>query len=316
MSLIHRQPTPAQSQASRENSLASTGPRTEQGKAQSCRNGCPGPRKHSLLEALNVQALGEDPDDFERIRRELTAAMRPRDAWEQAWTEDIAALRWRLWRLQRAEAGTLAAQRQQRAAQRQRQALPAAGLEDVAMRLQVQAAGFTGLPDSPWKFQQVLTFLNQLRMLIQHSCLEGDGVVYFDVIYGKHPGPLGASLRGRFQALSQQFESGEFKEGQASQVELLAAVDGEIAHYRKRESLYAAEHQEDDPVREDVDMLLPSKAMDQVIRYEAHLESQIERKLRQFYARRRESSLPPAEAPPGLPEKAPGKEEALSALGA
>jgi hypothetical protein len=36
--------------------------------------------------------------------------------------------------------------------------------------------------------------------------------------------------------------------------------------------------------------------MNKVIRYETHLEDQIERKLRQFYARRRESNLPEPEA--------------------
>jgi hypothetical protein len=35
--------------------------------------------------------------------------------------------------------------------------------------------------------------------------------------------------------------------------------------------------------------------MDNVIRYETHLEDQIERKLRQFYARRREPVLRPTE---------------------
>ena len=38
--------------------------------------------------------------------------------------------------------------------------------------------------------------------------------------------------------------------------------------------------------------------MDQVIRYETHLEDQIERKLRQFYARRREPVLRRAETLP------------------
>ena len=45
-------------------------------------------------------------------------------------------------------------------------------------------------------------------------------------------------------------------------------------------------------------MLLPSAQLDEVIRYEMHLEDQIERKLRQFYARRRESVLTPADSAP------------------
>ena len=61
----------------------------------------------------------------------------------------------------------------------------------------------------------------------------------------------------------------------------------------------------------DAEFLLPSQELDAVIRYETHLEDQIERKLRQFYARRREASIIPTDAPPQAPEagREPGTHE-------
>ena len=58
-----------------------------------------------------MEALGERPADFEQMHQALAAAMEPRDAWEAAWVQDIAILRWRLEHLQRAEAGVVALRR-------------------------------------------------------------------------------------------------------------------------------------------------------------------------------------------------------------
>ena len=76
---------------------------------------------------------------------------------------------------------------------------------------------------------------------------------------------------------------------------LIEELSKEIANWEQLQSLYAAEHLEADPLREDAELLLPSQELDEVIRYETHLEDQIERKLRQFYARRREPVLRRAE---------------------
>jgi hypothetical protein len=72
------------------------------------------------------------------------------------------------------------------------------------------------------------------------------------------------------------------------------------------QALYAEEHLEANPLREDAELLPPAKELKALIRYEAHLERQIERKLRQFYARRREA--PRAEEAPalGAPQQAVG----------
>ncbi len=290
MSLINREPSPAQSIASRANSLRSTGPSTERGKAISSRN-LPRPRPHSEVVAHSIEALGERPGDFERTHKALIAAMEPRDGWEDAWVQDIAILRLRLERLQRAEVGALAVQKRERAGDRKREGMPASGIVDLRQTQQIQMMGFTGLPDSPWKFQQVIETLEGLRDLVRMGMYEKDNIIYFDLLYGKKPGFQGATLRGPFEVLSKRQAEGEVPEGDRGQVALTASVDREIENYKQRQALYFAEHPEHDPVRDDADLLLPSQEMGDVIRYETHLEDQIERKLRQFYARRREPVL-------------------------
>lgn len=302
MSLVKREPSPAQSITSHANSLRSTGPRSERGKAISSRNLLK-PRLFSEVVARSMEALGERPGDFEQMHKALAAAMEPRDGWEAAWVQDIAILRWRLEHLQRAEVGILAVRKRKLAGERKRESMPASGAADLGLRLQIPVVGFTGLPDSPWKFQQVIQFLHQLRDLLRAGDFEKDGVVYFDMLYGKSPGALGATLRGRFEALSKRQAEGKFQEGDDDQIGLIESVNQEISNYEQKQALYAAEHAENDPVREDADLLLPSQELDEVIRYETHLEDQIERKLRQFYARRREPGLRRAETLPAASEE-------------
>ena len=68
-----------------------------------------------------------------------------------------------------------------------------------------------------------------------------------------------------------------------------------------------------DPVPQDADLLLPREEMDGIIRYESHLEDKLERKMRQFYARRREPVAQPASDLPEEVEGAPAEESARQA---
>jgi hypothetical protein len=315
MSLIKRELSPALVSANRANSQRSTGPRSERGKAISSRN-LLRPRLFSQVVARSMRAIGESPKDFEQVHNALVEAMKPRDGWESAWVQDIAILRWRLERLQRAEVGTLAVRKQKLAGERKRENMPASGAADLGLRQQIPLVGFTGLPASPWKFQQVIQMLRQLRDLVRVGDYEKDGVVYFDLLYGKKPGAMGATLRGRFEGLSKRQAEGKVPEGDHEQIALIADVNQEIQNYEQKQALYAVEHREDDPVREDADLLLPSQELDGVIRYETHLEDQIERKLRQFYARRREPALRQADALPEIVEDTESGELELPAASA
>jgi len=290
MSLITREPSPAQSGASRANSLLSTGPHSERGQAISRRN-LPKLRPFSQVVARSMERLGESPKDFEQMHKTLAEAMEPRDGWEAAWVQDIAILRWRLERLQRAEVGVVALRRRRLETQRLRAASPPGGSASLELKGLIGLVGFTGIPDSAMKFQQVIEYLNQLRDVVKVELFDRDADPYFTILYGKALGPQGALLKTRFETLAKSYREGHPEAAHESRKSLLADLSKEIANYEQLQALYTAEHLEADPVQQDAELLLPSQELDEVIRYETHLEDQIERKLRQFYARRREPVL-------------------------
>ena len=301
MSLIKRKVTAAMSRANRANSRRSTGPRTERGKAVASRN-LPRPRLFSKAVAHSMAALGERPEHFEQMHTALSTAMAPRDAWEAAWVQDIAILRWRLERLQRAELAEVALRRRRQQNQRRRAAYPPTGSKELGLKGLLGMVGFTGLPDSAFKFQHVLEYLNQLRNVVLVELFDDDITANFQVLYGKELGFHGALLKRRFDALAKSYQEGHPEAAAEGRKSLLADLSKEIEEYEELQALYAAEHLQADPVQLDADLRLPGEELDGIIRYETHLEDQIERKLRQFYARRRESVIPRAEALPAAEE--------------
>jgi hypothetical protein len=313
MSLIKREPSPAQSSANRANSLHSTGPRSEQGKAVASRNSLK-PRPFSEVVARSMEALGERPADFEQTHQALAAAMEPRDGWEAAWVQDIAILRWRLEHLQRAEAGVLASQRRRLQGQRRRAASPPTGAAALENNNLLGVWGFTGIPDSAMKFQQVIAVLTQLLNTVKVELFEDDDSMYFKLLYGKAIGPHGATLKAHYDSVAKKCkQEGDSEAAADARRSLDAELSKEIADWEQLQALYVAEHLEADPLQEDAELLLPNQELDEIIRYETHLEDQIERKLRQFYARRREPVLRGAETLPAASEEPETSELACQA---
>jgi hypothetical protein len=312
MSLIKREPSPAQSIASQANSLRSTGPRSDRGKAKSSRNALK-PRPFSEVVAKSMKTLGERPADFEQMHSALAAAMEPRDAWEAAWIQDLAILRWRLEHLQRAEVGVVAVRRRKLQSQRRRAASPPAGSAGLELNNLVGVLGFTGIPDSAMKFQQVIEFLNQLRDMVGAEMFDQDASQYFSILYGRTPGPQATVLKARFETVAKKYREGRNEAVEAERQSLLAELSKEIENYEELQALYAAEYLNADPLQEDAELLLPRQELDDVIRYETHLEDQIERELRQFYARRREPVLRPTEVLPAASEDPEAAELACQA---
>jgi len=309
MSLIKREPSPARSNASRVNSLLSTGPRSARGKTLSSRNLLK-PRPFSEVVTRSMEALGESPKDFEQMHKALAAAMEPRDGWETAWVQDIAILRWRLERLQRAEAAVAALRRRRLQNRRRRAASHPTGSAALALNNLAGLCGFTGIPDSMMKFQQVIATLAQLRNILRVEMFDEDVSMYFSLLYGKALGPHAAVLKARFESVAKNYAEGHPEAAFEKRKSLIADLDKEIEDYEQLQALYTAEHLEADPIQEDAELLLPSQELDQIIRYETHLESQIERKLRQFYARRREPMLRRADSLPEIAHEPEAREVA------
>jgi len=101
----HATLTPAKIAAQRANALSSTGPRSEAGKARSrwnaLRHGAYAGGRAWTDEAL--RAIGEDPEEFQKLRANLLAGRGPSD--DPLWNlqmEELARLYWRSGRLERA----------------------------------------------------------------------------------------------------------------------------------------------------------------------------------------------------------------------
>ena len=92
-------PTPAQSEASRQNGACSHGPATPEGKARSALNGT----RHGLRGATFALLPDEDPAEWAAHLDGYLARFRPADAAETRCVERLAACDWREGRLLRLE---------------------------------------------------------------------------------------------------------------------------------------------------------------------------------------------------------------------
>jgi hypothetical protein len=94
--------TQAQIDANRRNSLKSTGPRTDAGKAAASRNAV----THGLW-AGDAVIAGEDPAEFAAFAQRLWAAFQPRGVLQGCIVERLTHLYWKLRRIPGLEAATV-----------------------------------------------------------------------------------------------------------------------------------------------------------------------------------------------------------------
>ncbi len=100
--------TPQRLDAARHNSQHSTGPRSEAGKQRmkmnALQHGCDAAPEN---EAAVMRALGEDPERYAALQRELATTYGPGDAlWDQQ-VADLGKLYWRRNRIERMETGLM-----------------------------------------------------------------------------------------------------------------------------------------------------------------------------------------------------------------
>jgi len=94
--------------AARHNSERSTGPRSEAGKERmrmnAVKHGCEAAPEN---EAAVMRALGEDPERYAALKRELSTAYGPGDALWDRQIDDLSRLYWRRQRIERMETGLM-----------------------------------------------------------------------------------------------------------------------------------------------------------------------------------------------------------------
>jgi len=100
--------TPQRLDAARRNSQRSTGPRSEAGKERmkmnAVKHGCDAAPEN---EAAVMRALGEDPERYAALQRELATAYGPGDALLNQQVADLGKLYWRRNRIERMETGLM-----------------------------------------------------------------------------------------------------------------------------------------------------------------------------------------------------------------
>ena len=206
MSVVKKRVTPKQLLASQNNGRRSHGPRTELGKQKSSLNAIKD-GAYAQVSLAHMQALGEDPDDYARHLAHLRLAFDPQDAIEEVLVAGIAQLYWRLFRLQRGEAGFLASRRRTLQADREWRAHLARrahvnNFDDCATAVK----GLVNSPDCPAKFSHILKTLNTVRDLhLLNGFVEGDSRT-FDVIFGVDASCLGISLISTYETCRRDFE--------------------------------------------------------------------------------------------------------------
>lgn len=98
--------TDKQIEANRQNAKKSTGPKNKTSKARVSKNAI----KHGLL-ATEIVLPSENKQEFDDLSQELTFSLNPEGAIENILVRRIAAITWRLQRIQRIETGLMAKQR-------------------------------------------------------------------------------------------------------------------------------------------------------------------------------------------------------------
>ncbi len=100
--------TPQRLDAARRNSQRSTGPRSEAGKERmkmnALQHGCDAAPEN---EAAVMRALGEDPERYADLQRELAASYGPGDALWDRQVADLGKLYWRRNRIERMQTGLM-----------------------------------------------------------------------------------------------------------------------------------------------------------------------------------------------------------------
>ena len=192
--------TPARLAANRANAQKSTGPRTERGKRRAALNAL----RHGAFARpswRSMRALDEDPRDYHRLLRELLAAHRPTNPAQRLVVEDIALLRWRKQRNQRAQEGLVLhslEKSQQARLQHERQVT-----QDTIDFPAEEALenGLLSVKDSPAKFKELWRLLKLVQEGVDRREFSEEGHDLLGDVYGPHPSLRGAQILAFYRRL-------------------------------------------------------------------------------------------------------------------
>lgn len=174
----------AKAAASRANGAKSTGPVASRGKSIARLNAI----KHwGRAEAIRdlLPALGEDPAEFENVRRDLYESLEPCDGFERMLVNDMVDLHWHLRRMLRGQTANEALHRREEKAQEEARAAAVehGKLHELEPFIAAKL-GFVGLNDSPAKFYRVIESLKAIGQMVQLGGFTAESVAFLQSLYG------------------------------------------------------------------------------------------------------------------------------------
>jgi len=325
--------TPQRLAAARRNSQRSTGPRSEAGKQRmrmnALKHGCDAAPEN---EAAVMRALGEDPEQYEALQRELATAYGPGDALWDRQLADLARLYWRRNRIERMETGLM------------RRAFEAVEERQRERRKEIAAATFDpshaaafeidlGEPTDPCvRLRLLLSLLGVLRQQAGQRIFkprqESQIATYYQDEIGWRPARLRHLLRlfiqraeaeGQDEQALHDFVSEDFEGGEAAvethYQELLTLLDEEIADVEEEFQHDVDAQEERDAVERDACLAPAGETWGMLLRQEAALDRSIDRKVRIILTMRKEHArLLKEEASPPEDEPDDRAAEELSKL--
>jgi len=308
--------TPALLAAARNNAQHSTGPRSPAAKQNSKLNALKhGGRVRDENRCLAMQALGEDPEQFQTLTQELMSAFGPGDALWEKQIEDLAWLYCRRERLERAQAGL------------KRRALQ--GIDDWQHRRQQEMARVTFDASQPWaidldmtepadpgvRLRMLLSFLELIRAQVKQRNFKPRQASEIETLYHNDVGWRQARLLALLrlfkessgppasrpdpeleEMLRQQFGPRE-SAGEPQYQELLRLLEEEIASVREEFEYAEKANEERAAIERDACLAPEGETWRMMLRQEAALDRSIDRKVRILLRLRKESANLPA-APP------------------
>ena len=270
-----REVTPRMVEANRQNAQKSTGPRTPEGKQHVAYNAL----QHGFYAKPCLQfmlAADEDPKEHQQILAGLTESFHPFTPAQHMLVEDLAMLRWEKRRNQRAQAAAISYEMEQldittEELRKQRDR------EDSGMsfdRAEVEQKGLINMPDCPGKFRQIRDSLKLLLEQVDRKQYKVDATPTLILLYGNQP-----SLRGNFLCTC----FGRFLTRKPREVEheqLRIAVIDELIEWTQKYQTFMRRYLEVSPARRDLCFAPTEAKWKLILRQEAAIDRQIERKTR------------------------------------
>jgi hypothetical protein len=310
--------TPQLLAAARQNAQHSTGPRSAAAKQNSKLNALKhGGRVSDENRCQAILALGEDPQEFENLKQELSSAFGPGDALWEKQIDDLTWLYWRRERLERAQAGL-----RRRALQgiddwQHRRQQEMARVTFDASQHEMLNANLSGSTDRGVALRRMLSFLELVREEVKQHTFRPRQYAVLESLYKGATGwrqALIFRLLHRFsdplyldaqQADEEERQSllrdtGDAWEppGEPEYQELLRLLEEEIAGAREEFEYAEKANEERAAIERDACLAPEGETWKMMLRQEAALDHSIDRKVRILLRLRKESTNLPA-APAG-----------------